>query len=55
MFKCCSNPGYTLSFIVIPTGCLSVARTRDILCHSLRIRWMFKYRTLSFVVKVLIS
>ncbi|KAF5764366.1 hypothetical protein HanXRQr2_Chr01g0023991 [Helianthus annuus] len=50
MFKC-----YTLSLIVIPTGCLSATRTRGVLCHSLRIRWMFKYCTLSFVVRVLIS
>ncbi|KAM0051357.1 hypothetical protein Hdeb2414_s0007g00235571 [Helianthus debilis subsp. tardiflorus] len=52
MFKFYSNLGYTLSFVVIPTGCLSVARTQAILCHSLQIRWMFKYCTLSFVVKV---
>ncbi|KAJ0599360.1 hypothetical protein HanIR_Chr03g0103991 [Helianthus annuus] len=55
MFKCFSNWVYTLLFVVIPTGCLSVARTQAILCHSLRIHWMFKYCTLSFVVRILIS
>ncbi|KAF5810717.1 hypothetical protein HanXRQr2_Chr04g0172921 [Helianthus annuus] len=31
---------------------LSAAQIGFILCHSSLIRWMFKYRTLSFVVRV---
>ncbi|KAF5797956.1 hypothetical protein HanXRQr2_Chr07g0286981 [Helianthus annuus] len=37
--------------INISNGCLSATHIRVILCRSSLIRWMFKYRTLSFVVK----
>ncbi|KAF5771531.1 hypothetical protein HanXRQr2_Chr13g0566021 [Helianthus annuus] len=38
--------------INISNGCLSATHIRVILCRSSLNRWMFKYRTLSFVVRI---
>ncbi|KAJ0487649.1 hypothetical protein HanHA89_Chr14g0592721 [Helianthus annuus] len=38
--------------ISISNGCLSAAHIRVILCRSSLNRWLFKYRTLSFVVRI---
>ncbi|KAJ0493803.1 hypothetical protein HanIR_Chr12g0590181 [Helianthus annuus] len=38
--------------INISNGCLSATHIRVILCRSSLSRWMFKYRTLSFVVRI---